>query len=125
MFASTTADNTPTVTLNSMVDWRVPPGEDPGWSILQLAPVVQLQLRMGGPSKRRILLQGTRKSPELVPAHQLCANSLLRAQCAATSLKGGWEETKEPIACAYRSDRFLEELRVPLSSLEPTWQPGA
>ena len=37
----------------------------------------------------------------------------------------GGRKTKEPIACAYRSDRFLEEMRVPLSSLEPTWRPGA
>ena len=37
----------------------------------------------------------------------------------------GGGRTKEPVACAYRSDRFLEEMRVPLSSLEPTWRPGA
>ena len=41
-----------------------------------------------GRRKRRILLQGTRKAPERVPAHTMCANSLPRALRAATSLNG-------------------------------------
>ena len=117
MFASTIADNTPTVTL---FQWyrRVPPGEDPGWSILQLAPVVQLQLRTGGPSKRRILLQGTRKSPGTsASTHNVCELPAARTARCHRLVRVGGRKTKEPIACAVAATGSWKSCACPSAAL--------